>query len=411
MDELFILQAALEIGFGGGSECVAYELYRSWLSHGIDSRVVTGQTTEPAPLHGITLVVPWLKSWAMRTRWRHLAALIVIPLCSLAVTWRVWRTRGQKIVMSHGDSLIGDVCVVHAVNRACLAAKRKAGYYGWMINPINLWVAWRDRWMLGGGRHRKLVAISERVRMELKEYYHVPDDRIVTIPNGINLARFSPRNAKSRAKVRLSFGIPHDVPLVLFVGSRYRIKGLKFAIKALAEMETTAYLLVVGDDGVAPFRRLADQLGLGDRVIFAGARNNLPAIYPAADAFLLPTLYETFALVCLEAMASGLPVLASPVGGIEDYLRDNVNGFHIQNDPTEIAAKLDRLLTNPQLQERIRAAGLATARNYSWDKIADQYLALFDELIAEKAAKLGTFAQLPPWRGTSGKFKNAGVSV
>ena len=75
-------------------------------------------------------------------------------------------------------------------------------------------------------------------------------------------------------------------------------------------MNTKAVLLVVGGDSAAPFKRLAEQLGVSERVIFAGARNDLPRIYPAADAFVLPTLYETFALVCLEAMASGLPVLA-----------------------------------------------------------------------------------------------------
>ncbi len=385
MDQLFILQVAMEIGLAGGAECVAFELHRAWLTHGIDARVVTTQTTETDGRHGVALVASWLARWSMQLPSRHLAALFAVPLFTLIATWRVWRSPGKKIVVSHGDSLIGDVCVVHAVNRACLAEKRRGGYYGWLLNPINLWVAFRDRWMLGGGRYRRIVAISERVRKDLKKYYGVPNDRIVTIPNGINLARFNPRNAHSRAEVRLSFGVPQDVPLVLFVGGRYRIKGLKFAIKALAEMQTNAFLLVVGNDTVAPFKRLAQTLGVSERVIFAGGRSDLPKIYPAADAFVLPTLYETFALVCLEAMASGLPVLASPVGGIEDYLRDGENGFHIDRDPTAIAAKLDRLLSDPALQARIREAGLVTAGEYAWEKIAAQYLTLFDELSTERA--------------------------
>jgi UDP-glucose:(heptosyl)LPS alpha-1,3-glucosyltransferase len=149
-------------------------------------------------------------------------------------------------------------------------------------------------------------------------------------------------------------------------------------------MKTKAVLLVVGGDKVAPYKRLAEQLGVSDRVIFAGARSDLPRIYPAADLFVLPTLYETFALVCLEAMASGLPVLASPVGGIEDYLIDGDNGFHIRRDSGDIAAKLDRVLSDPSLCARVRERGLATARDYAWDKIARQYLRLFDELMAER---------------------------
>ena len=392
MEELSILQISFELGFSGGSECVAYELHRAWLALGLDARVLTSQATEPDAGQGITLAAPWLSHWGLPSRWRHLSALIAIPLFTLAATWRVWRSGGSKIVLSHGDSLTGDVCIVHAVNRACLAEKRRAGYYGWVLNPSNLWVALRDWWMLRGGRYRRVVAISERVRSELREYHNVPNDRIVTIPNGINLARFNPENARTRVSVRESFGISPDVPLVLFVGSRYRIKGLKFAIQALAEMKTAAVLLVVGDDTTAPFKQLAQQLGVSERVIFAGARRDLPAIYPAADAFLLPTLYETFALVCLEAMASGLPVVAAPVGGIEDYLRDGENGFLIQRDPAEIAATLDRLLNDPELHARIREQGLVTARNYSWEKIAGQYLALFDEVIQERTVRLPRLA-------------------
>jgi glycosyltransferase involved in cell wall biosynthesis len=385
MDAPFILQVSLEIGFGGGSECVAFELHRAWQALGVDARAVTSHATEPEARHGISFVTPWLVHLGLHSRWRYLAALVTVPLFTLTATWWVKRSNGSKIVLSHGDSLIGDVCVVHAVNSASLAEKRRTGYYGWLLNPSNLWVAWRDWWMLAGGRYRKVVAISERTRQQLKQYYNVSDERIVTIPNGINLSRFNPENARSRYAVRHSFGISKDLPLLLFVGSQYRLKGLEFVIRAMVEMDTKAALLVVGADEAAPFKRLADQLGVSDRVIFAGARSDLPTIYPAADAFVLPTLYETFALVCLEAMASGLPVLASPVGGIEDYLRDGENGLYIQRDPTEIAAKLDRLLNDRALHATLRKAGIATAQNYAWEKIARQYLNLFDDLIAERA--------------------------
>jgi UDP-glucose:(heptosyl)LPS alpha-1,3-glucosyltransferase len=380
MHKPYILQVSREIGLRGGSECVAFELHRAWLHQNLETRVITSNATEAEARTGIILTTPWLKHWRSR---RHLSALLAVPIFTLAASWRAWRSRGSKIVLSHGDSLLGDVCIVHAVNKAALAEKRRTGYYRWLLNPSNVWVAVRDWWMLGKGRYRRIVAISERVRRQLKEYYGIPDERIVTIPNGINLRRFSPTNATSRAETRQAFRLAPDAPVVLFVGSQYRLKGLQFAIRALASMKTSAFLLVVGDDNAAPFRRLAQQLGVADRVVFAGARSDLPAIYPAADAFVLPTLYETFALVCLEAMASGVPVLATPVGGIEDYLRDGENGFHIRRDPIEIAAKLDLILTNRELRAHFREQGLALVQNYSWDKIADQYLNLFDSLIAE----------------------------
>jgi len=381
LDFEFILQISREVGFGGGSECVAFELHRIWLAEGLDARIVTSNATEP-DRQGVTIVAGWINA-LISTRLRHLGALFVIPFFTLIASWHVLRNRGKKIVLSHGDSLVGDICVVHSVNRACLAEKRRGGHYAWLFNPMNIWVALRDRWMFGGGRYRRLVAISERVRTELKTYYGIPDDRIVTIPNGVNLTRFNPNKGLRRAEIRREFGIPADAQLLLFVGSRFRIKGLKYAIEALAKMNTKAYLLVVGNDTIAPYKQLAEELQVSDRVVFAGGRGDLPEVYPAADAFVLPTLYETFALVCLEAMASGVPVLAAPVGGIEDYLRDGENGFHIDHDASDIAAKLDRLLMDPELHSRIRRAGLDTANEYSWQKIADQYLSLFAELKGE----------------------------
>jgi len=387
MEIPFVLQVAREVGFGGGSECVAFELHRAWIALGMDVGILTSRATEPDAQVGVTLTAAWINHRVPR-RLRHLAILFAVPLFTIAATLKLARDRSRKIVLSHGDSLAGDVCVVHAVNRACLEAKSQAGYHGWRLNPSNLWIAWRDRWMFGHGRYRRVVAISERVRRELQQYYNVPDDRIVTIPNGINLDRFNPSNRYKRAEVRRSLGISSDVPLILFVGSRFRIKGLKYAIEALAEMNTKAVLLVAGDDNARSFKKLAARLGVTDRVIFAGGVKNLPQVYAAADALLLPSLYETFALVCLEAMASGLPVVASPVGGIEDYLVDGKNGFHIQHDPTEIAAKLDRLLNDKILQAKIIEKGLATARDYSWERIAARYIDLFQELVNERSPEV-----------------------
>lgn len=387
MKEFTIIQVSREIGLRGGSECVAYELHRAWRALKLDAQVVTSIATETDAREGISLIATWLADWS---EWGYLATALALPIFTLAATLRVRRNHRAGIVLSHGDSLAGDVCIVHAVNRASLAEKRRAGYYHWLLNPANLWLAWRDWFMLGRGRYRRIVAISERVRRQLKDHYHVPEEKIVTIPNGINLARFSPDKVKARAEVRRSLGVADDVPLVLFVGSQFRLKGLEFAIRALAEMTTRARLLVVGHDSVAGFRSLAKELGVEERVHFAGARKDLPDIYPAADAFVFPSLYETFALVCLEAMASGLPVLASRVGGIEDYLRDGENGLFIERDAKDIAQKLDRVLTDEDLRARLRQEGLATAANYSWDKIAQQYLRLFDQLMAEREATVKT---------------------
>src|SRR6267142_561817 len=158
MEVDFILQVTRELGLGGGSECVAFELHRAWLAMGIDARVITSHATEVEAHDGITLVASWLKSWGLGSRARHLATLFAVPFFTIAATLHVGRTRGRKLVLSHGDSLVGDVCVVHAVNRACLAEKRRRGYYGWLLDPTNLWVSLRDWWMLRGSRYRSVGA-------------------------------------------------------------------------------------------------------------------------------------------------------------------------------------------------------------------------------------------------------------
>lgn len=388
----FILQLSREIGLRGGSESVSYQLHRAWLGKGIDSRALVSTATEPESRRGITFTLRRLTR--LVSPWPHLHALFVVPIYTMVASWRASRMERMKIVLSHGDSFTGDVCIVHALNSASVAEKRRNGYWSWAFNPSNVWFAFRDRWMLGGRRYRRIVAISEGVRRELKERYGVPDEQIAMIPNGIDLSRFSAENINKKAEVRRSLKIDEHVPLILFVGSQYRLKGLEFVIKALALVKTEAVLLVVGADDPAPYIRLTQQMKLEDRVIFAGARHDLPQIYPAADAFVLPTLYETFALVCLEAMASGLPVLATAVGGIEDYLRDGENGLQIQRNEIDIAAKLDRLFNDEDLYRRLRENGLATVQAYAWEHIAEKYLKLFNEVIAEKLIEISGHAPL-----------------
>ena len=132
-------------------------------------------------------------------------------------------------------------------------------------------------------------------------------------------------------------------------------------------------MVVVGSDNPAPYRKSRT---VGDRLIFAGSRCDTSEIYSAADAFVLPTSYETFSLVCMEAMACGVPVFATRVGGIEDYLEDGVNGYAITQDPEDIAEKIQRVLSDEVMLARLRLGARATAMNYRWDKIASKYIEL-----------------------------------
>jgi UDP-glucose:(heptosyl)LPS alpha-1,3-glucosyltransferase len=246
---------------------------------------------------------------------------------------------------------------------------------------MHLWVALRDGWMIGGLRYRMYVAVSPRVSTELQQIYGVPPSRIEVIPNGIDLGRFT-RDAAAGRAIRAEFSIPAEAKLLLFAGHEFRRKGLAHAIDALERLGPDVWLLVVGSDNAAPYRKMATTSA--GRLVFAGTRADMPALYAAADGFVLPTAYETFSLVCMEAMACSLPVFATPVGGIEDYLVDGVNGYQIRMDGADVAARVSQVFADPGLTQRLRDGARATALNYGWDHVGARYMSLLEQVQAAK---------------------------
>lgn len=379
---LEIVQIVQEMSTVGGVESVASELARAFSRAGIANTVLASAVDGSAATGTlIERVGPWLSRIPTRGWLRYFGRALVVPAFTLMATRAALRHR-DAVVISHGDSLIGDVLVVHAVNAQSLAEKRGARQWSWLLNPMHLWVSLRDRWMIGGLRYRMFVAVSPRVSSELQALYSVPRPRIRVIPNGIDLDRFKP-DASAGPAIRKEFGIPAHAKLLLFAGHEFRRKGLEHAIGALGKLGADVWMLVVGSDNAASYRGLAE--AASDRLIFAGARSDMPALYAAADAFVLPTAYETFSLVCMEAMACSVPVFATPVGGIEDYLLDGVNGYRIAQDANDIAGKIARVFADPDLISALQRGARATALNYGWDHIGSKYIALLQEVHAAKA--------------------------
>ncbi len=378
---LRIDQVVMEYSLRGGIESVAFELQRAFRSAGVDSRVVSAMA-DPAP--DVRRIAHGLSRVGTRGRWRHVGRALAVPLFTLAATAFLKRQKDGRVVVSHGDTLAGDVCVVHAVNRANIDAKRAAGSWRWRLNPMHCWVSARDKLMIGGLRYRRYVALSERVVRELQDYYGVPRDRIVVIPNGVNLDRFSPAPA-DRDATRRELGLPTGHPVLLFVGHEFDRKGLAHAIDALACLDGEARLVVVGAGHARPFEQRASRLGVAARVLFLGPRDDLPRLYRMADALVFPTAYEAFSLTCMEAMACGLPVCATMVGGIEDYLRDGVNGCAIPQDGAAIARILRPMLDDPAIRKHLSSGALETAAAHGWPLIAERYRQLAEEIHGEAA--------------------------
>ena len=218
-----------------------------------------------------------------------------------------------------------------------------------------------------------VTVVSKHLQDILKEKYGATDTHI--IPMGCNTSYFSPAN-----RIKNYFG-QGDKKVVLFVGRLAEKKGTAYLIRAMQSVDA---LLVIAGSGPleASCKALVKELHLEDKVRFLGPKphTQLRAVYASADVFAAPSVttksgdVEGFGLVILEAMASGLPVVASRSGGITDIIRDGENGLLAgERNVDELAAQLRAVLTSPALSAKLSQASLATAAQFDYSVIAEKY--------------------------------------
>jgi D-inositol-3-phosphate glycosyltransferase len=225
------------------------------------------------------------------------------------------------------------------------------------------------------GTSERLLAATHPERESLMRDYRAGGDRIAVVPCGVNLRRFRPLG---KAWARRRLGLDSTGPLLLYVGRFDPVKGLERVLLAMTALpdDFKGRLLMIGGDGpLAPeakrLQRLAGELGLAGRVVLVGPlrQEELPPYYSAADLVLIPSLYESFGLVGLEALACGTPVVATPVGAMPGILREGLNGC-VLDDFTPLALARGIRVTLNRLHrfspERIRA----TVLDYGWRQVA-----------------------------------------
>lgn len=180
-----------------------------------------------------------------------------------------------------------------------------------------------ERTMFASPRLQAVIVNSEMVVDDLARHYDFPRARIRLVPNGIDLQRFSLEvRAQHRATTRKQLGIALRAPLALFVGSGYERKGLARAIQASARAGDDIHLVVIGRDRrPAAFQALAKRAGLGERFHLVGPMADPVPYYAAADALILPTIYDPFPSTVIEALACGLPVVTTTGCGARDIVR------------------------------------------------------------------------------------------
>ena len=167
--------------------------------------------------------------------------------------------------------------------------------------------------------------------------------------------------------------------MAAFVGSEWERKGLESAIRALS-LAPDWTLVIAGGGEQARYRRLAESVGVGESVRWLGVTRDVQLLYQLADAFLLPSSYEAFSIATLEAAASGLPMLVTPVNGARELIKDGQNGFLIGREPDQIAERLNRLAADSTLRESLGKAARESALKFGAGRMVEQYSALYHRL-------------------------------
>ncbi len=232
----------------------------------------------------------------------------------------------------------------------------------------------------------RIIASTETEKIALHRFYDVPPDKVTVLPCGVNMNLFKPMD-KTAMRQKLGLG---SKPIILFVGRIERLKGLERVITVLPLLSSYhPTLVIVGEEGnrlgeVQNLKLLAIKNGVNDFVSFKGLvdHEKLAEYYNAADVCVLPSYYESFGLVPLEALACGTPVVATDVGDLKHIIQSGETGFVLKDfQPLTMADKIAEVLkkTNPKLQDQqlIRSS----INGYSWQKIAEAMSLEFDRLL------------------------------
>jgi UDP-glucose:(heptosyl)LPS alpha-1,3-glucosyltransferase len=284
------------------------------------------------------------------------------------------RCAGADVMRSGGGAHVSYL-------RAARKWRGALGAFAMRISPYHRIQMLVERQAFHSPGLKRVIAVSNFVADDLIREFGIVPEKTITIYNGVDLDRFRPADDSSeRDVIRQKFGVPASAPLVVFVGNGFARKGLGFLIEAWPLVAGGAFLLVVGADRQSDkFARQARAINVGARVVFAGTQPNVEAILRAADSFAMPSLFEPFGNVVMEAMASGLPAMTSAFSGVAEVIPASMRGFRVENpdDVGEVALRLGALFDAPAAVGR---EARATAEKFTWTRYARELSALIESI-------------------------------
>jgi glycosyltransferase involved in cell wall biosynthesis len=231
-----------------------------------------------------------------------------------------------------------------------------------------------------------IAAVSQRTASFLEKYFEGHDVRV--IPNGVDTVQFSPAMRLARRDSARASRHFHETDFVLLlIGNDWSNKGLPAILEATQKLSSTpARLLVVGNDSPAPFRAMAEKLGVHNRCVWEPPSGDILDAYAASDIYVSPSREDSFGMPVAEAMACGLPVITSEFAGVSSLLHDGRDGF-VLRDPHDVEslAKLIRMFyEQPELRSRMGQAAAKTTLEWTWERNATAVWQLLQEASAKK---------------------------
>jgi UDP-glucose:(heptosyl)LPS alpha-1,3-glucosyltransferase len=321
-----------------------------------------------------------------------------------ACAQRAMRQGGFDLVQSH-ERIPG--CQVFRAGDGAHAAwlalrARRQGFWGrlWLkASPWHRYILAAEARMFRHADLKAVICISRMVRDDIVRHYGVDADKLHIIYNGLDLDDFHPDLAiRHRSTQRRQFGLSEETPVFLYVGSGYARKGVATLIDAAARMHNrNAVFWIVGKDKeVGRYQRQAQAAGVADRCRFLGAQNDVRPFLGAADAFVLPTLYEPLSNAVLEALASGLPVVVTRTCGAAELVSPGHNGFVVDaGDAGALAAHFDQLAT-AGIAGGMRTAARAAVAELSASAMAARPVELYRSRPRPRSPTAGRKVQSEP---------------
>jgi glycogen synthase len=293
----------------------------------------------------------------------------------------------------HGHDWLVAVAGNHLANRfrcplaVTIHATEYGRHQGWVDKHPQSHIHGVERWM--AGRAERVIACSAYMREHVADIYGLEEDRIAVIPNGIDPADLIPVDDLDTLRSR--FAAP-DERLVLLVGRLVYEKGFQLALEALPGLieRVGNVRFIVAGSGTAEqeLREQATHLGLDDHGTFVGwiGDDVLHSLYRIADLTVVPSIYEPFGLVALEAMASGCPCLVADTGGLREVVPNDDVGLRFHSrDPDSLGEMAERLLTDAELRDRLVAEASEHVLTFDWADVARQTALVYRELLADRS--------------------------